>query len=265
VNLSVGETQAIQVWFDNPQQVSSIEVHLSFDPAYIRIEDSAPEVDGDQVALGTVPQPSQVVQREVNNQTGVVLYQVAQDAGDPAEASGCVTWFRVEALAEGGSPLRFTIVDLHAPDGETLPAPGQVDGLVIVGPGAGGEGSSEGVVATQPAVEPTSLPASGQVYHTVQAGENLFRIALEYGTTVEAIVEANSLPDAGSIRVGQQLRIPAAAAGGPQGEQTYTVQAGDTLYSIARRFGMKVEDLAALNGLSTPYTIQVGQTLKIVR
>jgi len=53
----------------------------------------------------------------------------------------------------------------------------------------------------------TPTPESQYIIHVVQRGENLFRIALRYGTTVQAIMAANGLTDY-NIHVGQQLRIP---------------------------------------------------------
>jgi Membrane proteins related to metalloendopeptidases len=47
------------------------------------------------------------------------------------------------------------------------------------------------------------------------------------------------------------------------GGGTYTVKRGDTLYAISRKTGTSVRDLARLNGISPPYTIEVGQRLKI--
>lgn len=47
------------------------------------------------------------------------------------------------------------------------------------------------------------------------------------------------------------------------GPQTYVVQPGDTLYSIARRYGMNYQDLAAHNGIVNPHRIQAGQVLRI--
>ena len=73
-------------------------------------------------------------------------------------------------------------------------------------------------------------------------------------------VAANNLPSRNSIKVGQVLRIP---GGGTLGRLTYVVKAGDTLCSIARRYGKTVDALAALNGISEPYTIKVGQVLVI--
>jgi LysM repeat protein len=94
----------------------------------------------------------------------------------------------------------------------------------------------------------------------VQRGENLYRIALRYGTSVDAIVAANRLPNANLIQAGQLLLVPVRP---PTGTAAYVIQPGDTLYSIARRFGKTVETLAALNGIAAPYTIRAGQTLVI--
>ncbi len=51
---------------------------------------------------------------------------------------------------------------------------------------------------------PVVVSAQGQITHTVQPGENLFRIALYYGTSVDAIIQANGLSSV-YIYVGQKL------------------------------------------------------------
>src|SRR5258708_24205673 len=63
-------------------------------------------------------------------------------------------------------------------------------------------------------VLPTHAQGGGST-HTVEKGENLFRIALRYNTTVEALVAANNLSDASHVFVGQVLIIPAAPAQQP--------------------------------------------------
>jgi LysM repeat protein len=174
----------------------------------------------------------------------------------------------VRGQAEGGTPLRFTVVKLLDPEGQEVVVEDEIDGLVSVSAGGPASEPTEAPpVATPPVVsgvEPTPVPptpSSSAVYHTVQAGENLYRIALRYGTTVNAIVAANNLPNRNSVRVGQVLLIPVGASAGTV---TYVVQPGDTLHSIARRFGTTVDALAAHNGIAPPYTIKVGQTLVIV-
>ncbi|HMT21268.1 MAG TPA: LysM domain-containing protein [Promineifilum sp.] len=64
-----------------------------------------------------------------------------------------------------------------------------------------------------PAVDPTAPPAqetspTGEVIHTVQAGENLFRIGLRYGFTAAELAAYNGIANPNVISVGQQIRIP---------------------------------------------------------
>ncbi len=112
-----------------------------------------------------------------------------------------------------------------------------------------------------PTPTPTPIPSSG-FYYTVRAGDTLYSIAWRFGTTVQAIVQANGIINPNLIFYGQVLWIPS-GSGGPTGSTIYIVQRGDTLYSIARRFGTTYQALAALNGLRSPYTIYVGQRLII--
>jgi LysM repeat protein len=257
VSLAAGETRLVQVLLDNAEGLHSIELHINFEPGYVRIEDADPDTAGVQIGAGTVPVPSQVIRNEVDNGAGSIIYQVAQASGSPASGSGIVASFTARALVEGGSPLRFSLVSLRDSNGNLLPAPEQVNGLVVIGSGGNGGSRPGPTTMARPAI-PGSPGSTGDVYHTVQPGENLFRIALRYGTTVEAIVAANNLSDSNAVQAGQALRIPATS---PAGTSTYVVQPSDTLYSIARRFGTTVETLAALNGIAPPYTIGAGQVL----
>ena len=112
---------------------------------------------------------------------------------------------------------------------------------------------------------PTS-PPTGQTTHVVQQGENLFRIALRYGTTVEAIASANGIANPARIYAGQVLIIPSPGAQPPApspGETTYVVQRGDNLFRIALRYNMNYLYLAQYNGIANPSRIYVGQVLRI--
>ena len=117
-----------------------------------------------------------------------------------------------------------------------------------------------------PTAAPQPQPTASSGIHIVQAGENLFRIALRYNTTVEAFVDANDLADETQIYVGQRLTIPGSGAqpvATPAGETTYVVKAGDNLYRIAIAFGLTYQQLAQYNGITDPNDIYVGQVLRI--
>jgi LysM repeat protein len=104
---------------------------------------------------------------------------------------------------------------------------------------------------------------SSCTYYTVQWGDTLYSIARRYGTTVQAIAQANGIVNPSLIRVGQVLCIPSWPAPPPPSGVYYTVQRGDTLYSIARRYGTTVASIAQANGILNPAFIRVGQVLFI--
>ena len=278
-SLQVGETRQIELVLDNVEQLASIEVHVSFEPGYVNVEDADPGAEGVQIEPGIMPLPGEITVNEVNNEAGLILYHATGDPDQAASTSGVVASFTIRALAEGGSPLRLTVVRPLDGEGRPIDVPTQIDGLVSVRAGAGATGEPPAATAVGPTaaagppVEPSPVPSpvptvppagdssgGSGVYHTVQPGENLYRIALRYGTTVAAIVAANDLPNENSIQAGQTILIPVASS---TGQVTYVVQRGDTLFSIARRFGKTVDELAALNGIDSSYAIRVGQTLII--
>ena len=105
--------------------------------------------------------------------------------------------------------------------------------------------------------------------HKVSRGETLSGIASAYGTSVRAILGVNDIRNAHRIRTGSHLVIPVgpgslgedyAAAGGML---TYRVRRGDTVSSIARRYGKRTEDVLRWNGLGWRSRIYPGDAIKI--
>ena len=113
------------------------------------------------------------------------------------------------------------------------------------------------------------VPASERVTwleHRVQRGETLGHIAGRYGTSVTAIRAANNYVNPKRLQIGQRLIIPRAGAsgtrvasaapsttssGGGTGPLTVTVQRGDTLWAISRRYNVSTTQLMRINGLDS--------------
>ena len=96
------------------------------------------------------------------------------------------------------------------------------------------------------------------IYYIVRPGDTLADIAQRYDVTVEDIVRDNRIANPDQIYVGQRCgssRRPF--------RTTYTVQPGDSLYTIARRFNTTVPRLVRLNRLRNPNRIYPGQVLRL--
>lgn len=131
----------------------------------------------------------------------------------------------------------------------------------------------------------TPLPP---IIHVVAKGESAGIIARQYGVSERAVLEANGLQPDSIIRIGQELIIPrptptpeppatqAPQAGSPAstppatgspalapGEQTYTVQSGDTLSDIAKKVSSNVNLLMSRNNIKDPSLLRVGQVIII--
>ncbi len=111
-------------------------------------------------------------------------------------------------------------------------------------------------------------PAQGGDVYVVQTGDTLSSIAARFGLKLSDIAAANNLSNTNLIVVGQRLVLPtgqpaASPTAGPSASQVYVVQSGDTLFSIATRFGVKLADVALANNIQNANYIYVGQRLHI--
>ncbi len=118
-------------------------------------------------------------------------------------------------------------------------------------------------IAEYAGVPYTPPEGSGNNFYTVVKGDSLWSIARKFGVTVQALRDANNLTS-DTLTVGQLLRIPTSGGtdNGTGGNVTYTVQRGDSLWSIASRYGISVNDLRQANNLTSD-TLSVGQVLII--
>ena len=145
-----------------------------------------------------------------------------------------------------GTTVDALVAANHLGNGDVI-VPGQI--LIIAVPGA--------------ATTSTSVSSSASAY-TVQPGDTLSAIAAQAGVSLDALAAANSLAAPYLITAGESLTIPTASstASAPAGT-VYSVQAGDTLSTIAGNYGVSVDALAVANNLSAPFLLIVGQRLVI--
>ena len=171
------------------------------------------------------------------------------------------------------------------------PPPGQVEqptleqptGVVVIAvtPDVVTTRNFELPTATTP-FEDTLNPESNCVY-TVVSGDTLFRLALAYGTTVEEFQQANGM-EGDALQIGQLLLVPGCATPPPptataaptstepppppvdmpEGQAIHVVSAGETLNSIALRYGVSVQAILDSNSLENADRINVGQELLII-
>lgn len=92
--------------------------------------------------------------------------------------------------------------------------------------------------------------------HVVQERQSLYGIAQAYSSSVEEIIQANEIPDAANLVVGQALVIPIVGS-------FYWVQQGDSLFSVGQRFGIPAQRLAEINQIPVDAPLNVGLRLYI--
>ena len=91
--------------------------------------------------------------------------------------------------------------------------------------------------------------------YEVRKGDHLFAVARDFQTTADALVDANDLKSANSLRPGQHLKIPI--------EKAYVAESGDTLVGVAKRFGVSVGELSDLNNLPAHGRLRGGDKIAL--
>ena len=121
------------------------------------------------------------------------------------------------------------------------------------------EGLAEAVVKALADYIGVPYKASVQLdSHVVKSGETLWSIAKKYNTTVDKLKEINNL-SSNILSINQVLQLP---TGNISDISTYTVKKGDTLYGIAKKFNLSVNELKSINNLQTDI-LSIGQVLNI--
>ncbi len=116
-------------------------------------------------------------------------------------------------------------------------------------------------------------------YYQVKKGDTLYHIAIRYGVTVKELIDINGIQDPRLLQIGQRLTIkkhvqssrpPAepvnivsTANNSVERSHVYQVVSGDTLYEIAKAFGVSLDNLIQRNQIRNPNLLQIGQRLII--
>ena len=99
----------------------------------------------------------------------------------------------------------------------------------------------------------------GSNYYTVKSGDSLWSISRKFGVTVNELKKVNNL-SSNLLSIGQNLIIPGKKNNTSSNE--YVVKKGDTLYGIANKYNISVDNLKSYNNLSTD-SLSIGQIIKI--
>ena len=103
---------------------------------------------------------------------------------------------------------------------------------------------------------------SQNISHIVEKGDTLYSLSKKYGVSVDELRSANAISGS-DLYAGQKLIIPAKKNDKRVTYESYTVKAGDTLYSIAKRSEITVDELRRLNSLDSSAVLKIGQNLKV--
>lgn len=102
-----------------------------------------------------------------------------------------------------------------------------------------------------------------KTYYTIKRGDTLSSISRRYGVSVQNIANWNNIKNPNLIYPGQRLILYGNYKSTNTGNVYYTVQRGDTLWGIARRYRTCPIRIARINGIRNPNLIYPGQILKI--
>lgn len=190
------------------------------------------------------------LKNNLNDYAEAVVKSVAQYIGVPYKAPGDISSSGGSIYTVKKGDSLYNIANMFDVSVEDLKSSNDLSGnLITVG---------------QKLVIPSNKAVDAKVY-TVKRGDNLYSVASRFGVSVNDLISYNNLGTT-VLQIGQQLFIPDASSGvdlpGDISKITYVVKSGDTLWSVAKKYNISVNDLKDANNLSSNL-LSIGQSLVI--
>lgn len=180
-----------------------------------------------------------------------------------AKSPNGMTYYVLQAAYTAGKACG----EYKSPGGSTQPG------------GNAGEGRESSVSQFIVPVKVATPDIDGRVYHVVEAGQSFWAIAIAYKITIKDLETWNNLSRDSKLQIGQRLFIPGSNTAGyatptpvgmvqisapdADGKIVHTVQAYQTLITIAQAYQIDVERILFLNGIQADWPLQIGQNLVI--
>lgn len=197
-------------------------------------------------------------QRALQETTPITIPLDPGVEGQPLEIPTPLPGTATDVAPAGGDASGYP-----APTTEAVPPAGYPAPTLESQPADSGDAGEQPADSGATPPEPTQPPQD--IVYVIQAGDTIGEIAQRYGVTIDAIALANNLANINSIQVGDSIIIPLSGniSATPPQERSHTVAFGETLFSIARLYGVDLNELAAYNGIGDPTLIYAGQVLRI--
>jgi LysM repeat protein len=182
-------------------------------------------------------------------------------------------------VAHGGNGRTYYVLQAAYVSGKSCGEYTSTGGTSSQSGGSTSGGTSPGVPQWIIPVKIATPDANGKVIHVVEAGQSMWAIAIAYKITIKDLQTWNNLPKDSKLQIGQELFIPGSNTEGYStptpvgmvqvstpdagGKIVHTVQAYQTLSTIAQAYGVKIDTILALNGIQAEWPLQIDQKLLI--
>lgn len=224
------------------------------------------------------------------NAENFMQYKGSLEVGQTPQVGACMVWQRGATLSNSDGAGHVAIVEKVVSNTEVYTSESGWGCQPFwnqtrkKGDGNWGQNSSYTFLGFiyNPAVKETSVPvdstptvnspstSSSDTIYVVKGGDSLSAIAAKYGTTYQELAKYNNISNPNFISVGQKIKITGSKTTTTTSKPTtvtpskvYVVKRGDTLSSIAAKYGTTYQVLADYNGISNPNFISIGQQIKI--